>query len=522
MNLQKIPFRSTQAFSEVFLKYMEAHPSLRPFYSRFPEIKNFEGQIREKSAFPEATRKTLVDTLQKQYSKIQSPYSPVKDNILALLKKNTFTVTTGHQLNIFTGPLYFIYKIVTVINTCRQLSSQYPESRFVPVYWMASEDHDYEEIKSFRLGGKKYTWETKQQGGVGRFDTREIEKVLQQLPGDVSIFREAYQENKSLADAVRHYVNRLFGAEGLVVIDADDHALKTHLQPIIRADVFENIPNRLVTETNLKLKECGSHAPVNPREINFFYLDQNLRSRIEKKDSRYIVVDTNLKFSRSDLEKQINETPEKFSPNVILRPLYQEMILPNLAYVGGPAELVYWLELKGVFEHFKIPFPILLPRNFALVIDAPTGRKLSKTGLDIQDFFEEKNFLFNQWVARHSTNDLSLGPDLKTLNKALDDIRQRGKKIDVTLEPMILAEAKRMQHAIERIEMKMLRAEKRKHDDRLRQIEAVKDTLFPSGSLQERTENFLNFYQPDPDFIAKLVKNFDPFDFRFNVLSYHD
>lgn len=523
MNVQKIPFRSTQAFSGFFLKYMEAHASLQPFYSRFPEVSNFEGQIREKAvSFPQSTRKTLVETLQHQYSKIPVQSVPVKENIQALLAGNAFTVTTGHQLNVFTGPLYFIYKIVTVINACRQLSSRYPDSRFVPVYWMASEDHDYEEIKSFRLGGEKFTWETKQQGAVGRFDTKGMEGVLQQLPGDVSIFREAYQRNKSLADAVRHYVNSLFGGEGLVVIDADDPALKSILQPVMRADIFDNTPHRLVADTCRVLNAQGDHAPVNPREINFFYLDKSLRSRLEKKDNHFKVVDTDLTFSRNEIEEQIKATPEKFSPNVILRPLYQEMILPNLAYVGGPAELVYWLELKAVFDHFQVPFPILLPRNFALVIDAPTGRKLSKTGLTVQDFFEEKNSLFNLWIVRNSTHDLSLGPALKTLEQVMDDVRQRGRKIDVTLDPMISAEAKRMLHAVEKIEKKMLRAEKRLHDDRLRQIEAVKDKLFPSGGLQERTDNFLNFHQPDPDFIGKLLKHFDPFDFRFNVLSYHE
>ncbi len=523
MNLQKIPFRSTQAFSEIFLKYIEAHPSLQPFYSRFPELSGFEGQIRDKSAsFPDSARNVLVETLQRQYSKIPVQPAAVKENIHALRKKNAFTVTTGHQLNIFTGPLYFIYKIITVINACRQLASRYPDSLFIPVYWMASEDHDYEEIKSFRLGGQKITWETRQQGAVGRFDTSELEKVLQQLPGDVSIFREAYHKNKSLADAVRHYVNSLFGNDGLVVIDADDRTFKNILQPVMRADIFDNTPNKLVAETCRVMNAQGDHAPVNPREINFFYLDQNLRSRIEKKDDGFVVVDTDLKFSRIEIENQISETPEKFSPNVILRPLYQEMILPNLAYVGGPAELVYWLELKSVFDHFGVPFPILLPRNFALVIDAPTGRKLSKTGLTVLDFFKEKNHLFNQWVVQHATHDLSLGPAFKNLEIVMDDIRNRGKKIDVTLDPMIAAEAKRMQHAIEKIEKKMLRAEKRLHEDRLRQIEAVKDVLFPSGGLQERTDNFLNFHQPDPGFIGKLLKHFDPFDFRFNVLSYHD
>ncbi len=523
MNLEKIPFRSTHAFSEFFLKYMEAHPSLQPFYSRFPQISNFEEQILEKSkSFPISSRKKLVETLRRQYSNIQTPSNPAKQNIQSLLKKNTFTVTTGHQLNVFTGPLYFIYKIVTVINACKQLLSRYPESHFVPVYWMASEDHDYEEIKSFRLSGQKYTWETNQHGAVGRFDTKDLESVLRQLPGDISIFREAYENNNSLSGAVRQYVHALFGEEGLVVIDADDRDLKTLLQPVIHADLVDHHPYTLVNETNRQLGALGNHAFVNPREINFFYLDKNLRSRIEKSDNGFIVVDTDLKFSRKEIEKQINEIPEKFSPNVILRPLYQEMILPNLAYVGGPAELVYWLELKSVFENFKIPFPILLPRNFALIIDAPTGRKLSKTGLGLLDFFEDKNYLFSQWVTKHSTHDLSLGPALKTLDQILTDIMERGGKIDQTLTPMIATEAKRMRHTMEKIEQKMLRAEKRLHSDRLRQIESVKDTLFPAGGLQERTDNFLNFYQQDPDFIKKLLENFDPFDFRFNALSYHD
>ncbi len=136
------------------------------------------------------------------------------------------------------------------------------------------------------------------------------------------------------------------------------------------------------------------------------------------------------------------------------------MILPNLAYVGGPAELVYWLELKSVFAHFKIPFPILMPRNFALVLDAPTARKLSKTGLEIKDFFEEKNYLYNHWVTKNSPHDLSLGKAMTTLEALLGDIYERSIKIDSTLGQMTKAETKRMQDGLERIEKKMLRAEK--------------------------------------------------------------
>lgn len=226
MHLQKIPFRSTHSFTEFFLKYIDQDPSLQIFYNSFPSPGNFKKQIEEKISFPAATRKVLVETLTRQYSSIKDPFGAVKENIESLGDSKTFTVVTGHQLNIFTGPLYFIYKIVTVINTCRELRKLYPAYRFVPVYWMASEDHDYEEIKSFRLYGQKYIWETNQQGAVGKFNTKEIRALLSKLPGDVSVFADAYSKNDLLSDAVRHYVNKLFGDEGLVVIDADDHELK--------------------------------------------------------------------------------------------------------------------------------------------------------------------------------------------------------------------------------------------------------------------------------------------------------
>ena len=523
MFLQKIPFRATQSFTEFFLKYIEQDPTLKSFFSRFPVLTNFKEQQNEKAkTFSPASRQLLLRVLQRQYSNLPQLSTSVKGNIEALTKENCFTVTTGHQLSIFTGPLYFIYKIVTVINACNQLKKQNPDSHYVPVFWMASEDHDYEEIRSFRLYGKKYTWETQQQGAVGRFHTKDFEKLLKQLPGDVGLFRDAYLKNGSLAEAVRVYVNDLFKEDGLVIIDADDRELKEILRPVMRVDLFLNTPNALVSDTNKRLEELGFHPQVNPREINFFYLDKNLRSRLERQGDAFRVVDTDFRFSKAELDKIIEDTPERISPNVILRPLYQELILPNLAYVGGPAELVYWLELKSMFEHFSVPFPMLLPRNFALIVEAPLARKLSNTSLEVSDFFEDKNSLFKKWVIKNSNHDLSLAKAVKEAETVFDEIQKQCSAIDSTLSPMVLAQAARTKQAMEVIEKKMIRAEKRLQSDKLRQIEAVKDGLFPNGGLQERTDNFLNFFQQDPGFISELRSHFDPFDFQFNVLSYHD
>ncbi len=520
MQLNKLPFPDTHFFSNFFLDYIQQKVSLKPLYNRFPLIENFKSQLTEKAtSFPSTHRKTLTDALINQYKTIDVSES-VKKNISSLSSTKTFTVTTGHQLNIFTGPLYFIYKIVTVINTCKELKKSYPEYEFVPVYWMASEDHDYEEIKYFRLYGQKYTWQTNQKGAVGRFNPKTIESL--EIPGDTKIFKEAYLKNSSLSAAVRQYVNAFFSNEGLIIIDADDRDLKMNFRSIIKDDLFDHSSRQLVDNSTSQLEELGYHPQVHAREINFFYLEDGLRNRIERKNEDFIVVDTQLRFTKDQMVMMINEEPEKFSPNVILRPLYQEMILPNLAYVGGPAEVIYWLQFKSMFDHFKIPFPLLMPRNFALVIDAPSVRKFEKTKLKLADLFKEKNSLFNEWIHQNTTQDLSLESTRAILTKTFSELKARVVGIDSTLEKLVSAETKKGENSLEKIERKLLKAEKRLHSDKLRQIETLKDSLFPGGSPQERTDNLLNFYQQDPLFIQKLIDSFDPFDFRFNVLSYND
>lgn len=519
MQLEKFPLSDTHAFNSFFLDYIDQKETLKNFYNRYPSPENFGDQIQDKlHSFPVENRSTLVRVLEKQYDDLKIS-DAVQRNIALLRERNTFTVTTGHQLNIFTGPLYFIYKIVTVINACKTLRKQYPDYNFVPVYWMASEDHDYDEIKYFKLYGKKYTWDTKQKGAVGRFNPNGLATLVEQIPGDASVFREAYSQHKTLAGAVRHYVNALFSTEGLVVVDADDRELKSLIIPVIEKDIFEGVNKECVDKTTEALESLGYKPQVYCREINFFYLDQNVRSRIERSGDRFKVVDTNLSFSREELASLIRSEPEKFSPNVVLRPLYQEMILPNLAYVGGPAEVVYWLQLKQVFDKHNVPFPILMPRNFALVITPEIYRKFEKTGLELKQIFEEKNYLFNHWVLTHSPRNLTVGVERNNVSELFEQLRSRAEQVDKSLSPFVGAEGKRALNSLEKIERKLLRAEKRLHADRLRQIEFVKDALFPNGSLQERTENFLSFYQQDPSFIAHLLESLDPFDFNFNIFK---
>jgi bacillithiol biosynthesis cysteine-adding enzyme BshC len=316
-------------------------------------------------------------------------------------------------------------------------------------------------------------------------------------------------------------VNDLFGNDGLIVLDADVRPLKTLFKDVIKKDILQNAIKPVVETTNDALKDLGYKTQIFCRDINFFYIDQGVRGRIEKQHDRFKVLDTDLSFSASEIEKMIEEEPEKFSPNVILRPLFQEVILPNLAYVGGPAEVIYWLQLKEVFNHFTTPFPILMPRNFGMIVNHEINRKFSKTGLELKDFFEEKNYIFNHWILNHSSRNLTVGAERTEVAKIFDQLTERAISIDKSLGPFVSAQGQRTLNSLEKIERKLIRAEKRLQTDKFRRIEHVKDALFPGGSLQERTDNFLNFYQQDPHFIQKLLDTFDPFDFQFNILRFN-
>ncbi|UII28612.1 bacillithiol biosynthesis cysteine-adding enzyme BshC [Fulvivirga maritima] len=514
MNINKVDFTETHQFSALFLDYIKGKDQLKGFYNQYPEISNFQKQIEERN-FSSDTREVLVKVLKEQYQHIDADYAPIK----LLEEENTFTITTGHQLNIFTGPLYFIYKLVTVINTCKELKQNYPEYNFVPVYWMATEDHDFDEIRYFRLSGKKHQWSTEQKGGVGRFTTKGIEQIIASVPGMPQFFIDAYTKSKNLADAVRSYVHHLFGEEGLLVVDGDSPELKAPLKPYITADVINNETLPFVEKHTSDLEELGYKTQVHGREINFFYLEDGLRERIVKEDDHYKVLDTDLSFSEEEIKSLIDQHPERFSPNVVLRPLYQEVVLPNLAYAGGPAEVVYWLQLKSAFDHYGVSFPMLMPRNFALVIPGPVKRKMDKLELSFLDLFKGGAELEKEIVEKYSTHDIHLNGQKEAIMEYFDKIKAQATSIDPTLSQHVEAQQTKTKNRLEIIEKKFIRAEKKNQSDKLRQLHAVLDELFPGGSPQERVDNFLNFYLEDTEFIKKLITGFEPLDFRFNIIT---
>lgn len=512
MNVEKLALDKTGNFSKIFLDYLANSPKLAPTHSFEPSIEGFEKALSYRK-LAQSHRDTLAAVLEEQYSGL-SISDNVKHNIAALRDQKTFTVTTGHQLNIFTGPLFFLYKIVSAINICQELSSRFPEYNFVPVYWMASEDHDFAEIDHTYVDGTTYTWETDQQGAVGRFATTGLEELANIIPGNTEIFLQAYKNSETLGDAVRSYVNDLFGEYGLVVVDADNSSLKSEFAEIAKEELLNQWSFHKVESKSAYLDKQGYKPQLNPREINLFYLDDNFRGRLERDGDRYKVVDSDLSFTKDEIIALVESNPENFSPNVILRPLYQEVILPNIGYVGGPAEVAYWLQFKEVFDHYKIDFPVVMPRTFGLFLDNNVQRKKEKLGLENADLFKNIDLLKKEFV-KSNNEQLNLDAEQAKVEEMYQSLRETASGIDVTLEQHIDAQLTKQKQCLDNIQNKFVKAEKRNREDDMQMIGAIKDYVFPGGTLQERKLNFLSINSPN--FVAELVDLTDPFDLRMHI-----
>ena len=509
MKLTNLSYQTTNRYSKLLIDYVNEDKKLNPFVNHFPTLSNFKKQITEKKNHT-ISRDILVKVLTQQY--LNFPLSDASNsNINLLQSEETFTVTTGHQLCLFTGPLYFIYKIISAINLAEQLKEKYPQNNFVPTFWMATEDHDFQEINHINIFEKRIAWDSGQNGAVGRMSLDGFESVLMELKevlGEtdnanklVSLFKNAYLRHKNLADATRFLVNELFGKFGLVIIDGDDKKLKQQFVPIIKKDVLQN---GFVTAIKQNSKSLANDykAQAFIRDINFFKLTKGNRELIRRR------VD----------EKEIETNPENFSPNVLLRPLYQETILPNIAYIGGGAEVAYWMQLKTAFQQENIPFPILVLRNSAMLIEDKQKQKFESLGFEINDLFSSTDGLKKQYVLSNSKEDISLDIEKSELEKLYNKLLL--KTNDKGLQASVKANYQKQLKSFEKLAQKLIRLEKQKHDIALNKIEKIKTQLFPNTTLQERYDNFIPFYLRHGDnFIEILKESLNPLDANFVVLS---
>lgn len=526
---ENISFKDTGLFSQLMVDYVTQQEKLQPFYNHFPSEDQFIAQTRIKKESYN-NRKVLCDSLLSQYANSKI-HSKVLENLQALQDENTFTITTGHQLNLFTGPLYFVYKILCVIRMCEELNQKQTEFRYVPVYWMATEDHDFEEINHFNYEGKVIHWHTDQKGAVGRFTLENIKPIFDTfkslLPNShkkevlLQWFQEAYLQSSTLSEATRKLVNILFEEYGLIIVDGDDVRLKELFRPYVSAELLQQESYQKISKTNAELEKLGYKIQVNPREINLFYLKDNLRERIVKTDNQYVVNNTSLVFSEEEILQELNNHPDRFSPNVMLRPLYQEVILPNVAYVGGGGEIAYWLQLKTFFESQHIAFPILKLRNSALIIEENLLPQIASLGLEIKDIFHSENELFTKLVRQNTELELSLHAYQNRINEELENLQSVAVKTDVTFEKSLQAQKRKWEKTFEILEKKLLKAEKKKQEYQREKIKNIAEKIHPHGKIQERYANLSEMIiKTQLDFIQQVKNNMNPFEDEFIILGF--
>jgi bacillithiol biosynthesis cysteine-adding enzyme BshC len=530
MKVTSIPFQKTGFFSKTMTDFLEQTEEIRPFYNNFPDINGFHNQIEEKKkSFRLHSRLILAEALKNQYQSFK--ISEKTEQYIELLKQqNTFTVTTGHQLNLFTGPLYFLYKIISTINLAEELTAKFPEENFVPVYWMATEDHDFEEINYFNFDAKKVSWNREEGGPVGRFSIEGLKDVFEVFSNHLgnsknaqylkNLFSEGYLNHDNLADATRFIANELFKENGLVIVDGDDKMLKELFTPFVKDELENETSFKAVTKTIMEL-EKQYPIQVNPREINLFYLGDDFRERIIFEDNIYKVINTTITFTKAEILKEVEVNPLAFSPNVIMRPLFQEVILPNLCYIGGGGEMAYWLELKNYFEQVKIPFPILLLRNSVQIVSEKQGRKLSKLNISKEEIFLNKFDLLSRKVIANSELELNFKDKKQFLKKQFEDLKEVAKKTDITFLNAVNAQERKQIKGLEKLEKRLLKAEKKRQQDLVDRITELQNELLPNESLEERQRNFSEYYlEYGSTFIPNLKKVLQPLQLEFMILEF--
>jgi bacillithiol biosynthesis cysteine-adding enzyme BshC len=505
MPVVQIPIRQLDWFSPLVKTYLNKENRILPF------IRSFYGgaDTIEPRDFDPSKREILCNVLQKQYGSANHPL------IDKLRSSNSFTITTGHQLQFAGGPMFFISKIASVISETKKLNKEQDKRFFIPVFWMASEDHDFAEISSVNVFGQPFSWIDTSAGPVGRIQTkawiestRELAKFLRArgvLNHWPELLERAYQSSNWSA-ATKALVNGIFGEENLVIIDADDSELKKLFAPVMIEECKNQSSYQRIQSTIKRFDEYQWPVQLQPREINLFYLGDDGRKRIVQEDAQWRVKDGAHQWQNLQaLLDEINNHPENFSPNAALRPVYQECILPNVLYVGGPGELAYWLELKDVFKAFGIPYPMLALRDHFLWLTDAIEKKMQNLGLTASDLLRPKIEIEAQWM--RSDMPFEIESYKSRLFQIFDELATNAGSVDSTLVATVGAEKQKALGGIDFIEKKVLKALKQKEEIRLKKLESIFSFVYPDGNFQDRTTNFFEMVHHFPDLVQLMINH---------------
>lgn len=518
-HIKNIKFSEIESIPQLIKDFLNGR--IQDFNEDIFSIDNFRKKILSKSKnYSDDNRRILLEVIKEQMLRLELSEIQ-KLNIEKLQKKKTFTITTGHQLNLFTGPVFFVYKILQTIKTVTFLQENFPENHFVPVFWMATEDHDFAEINHFKTQNHFYQINEQSGGAVGRIKLSNvsfIQKFEQEFKDSIFgtelilMMKEAYRIGNTLSEATRILVNRLFSEYGILIIDGDDKKLKQLAHNVFKDEIIhQTLISSSKEKINFLTKNYGK-VQVNPREINLFYLSET-RNRIEKNGEQYKIVDTEKAFSEQEILLELQNNPQNFSPNALMRPVYQELILPNLAYIGGNAEIMYWLELKNYFKTIDLAFPILIPRNSILFVKGKTLNKISKLGLSVEDFFTNFEKIKEKKILENSEIPLLLKEQEEMIQNNFNQLKKVAASTDPSFGNLVKAEEVRQLKSLKNMQKRLLRAEKIKQAELIERLQNLYQEIHPASNWQERVYNFSVFYADEgKDWLETCLEETDATD----------
>lgn len=523
MQILPIEAEKSGLYSPLVLDYLNQSPKLQEFIANWPNSAGYAKQIQSKKSHS-VDRERLYTALLDQYEGIDLGITTRKQ-LESLKDPNTYTITTGQQIHIFLGPMYVYWKIMSAIALSRKLKREFPEQHFVPVFWMATEDHDFAEVNHLEIFNRELVWNADSEfnGPVGHRNTEGLSDLLAELDGlfsrqeewkEISLaFKEAYRSGNTFAKATRELVHRFFAEEGLIIIDPDHLELKKAFLPQIKQELTKS-ESYMAVEAVSSLLEKEYNRQLNPREINLFYFDGKSRERIVKEQDSFNTSSGQFLCQSTDLDSFLEHNLERISANVVLRPLYQEVILPNLAYVGGPGEIAYWLQLKGVFDLHEVPYPILENRKSAFVLGQKTAEQLEGIGIGVEDLFLEEKSLEEKVADAAGLTLVDLGPELEKLAELKEvSIGKAAPILPKQAKPMadIFNNAEKI---FRKVEKEMVDTQKAGIEKRIEKVLKSRKLLVDKGFTQERNQYI-------PQYILRLNTQeiLEEFELRFNEIG---
>lgn len=524
-----INFSDIPKNQNLFLDYLYEFENVAEFYKHdFREKEKYGGIFRGIIDSRKKDKINVASVIKEQYLSLPPASEKTLANIDLLKNETTLTVVTGQQIGILGGPLYTLYKIITAVKLARQLKERFEEFNFVPVFWLEADDHDFNEIRSVKVINDQNELESigyldeipgeEAKQSVGNLAiTSEInsffEKVSSSLreteftAGLLGRLKDFYSEGKTLKQAFRELIFWLFDEYGLVILDPQDVKVKSLLAPVFEKEVerFREHTQELVL-TSAKLEEIY-HAQVKIKPVNLFYSTDDGRYPIEPVDENFRLKRKRKQFSRDELLNEIRTGPHRFSPNVLLRPICQDYLLPTAFYIAGPSEISYFAQITPMYDFFDIAMPVIYPRASVTIIEKGIRSNLDKYNLELKDIFIKTDSLKEQVISGISDTDLDTVFESisQRIESAFDDLRDSLASIDKTISDSSDRYREKAISSLGDLKNKAVQARNKRHEISLKQIDKIAGSLYPSENLQERELNFVFFANKYGDaFIQKL------------------